>query len=230
MEARGCRQLAIAAVALTLGFVAVFGLTLVGGGNSTVDAATPARVAVASDVQVAGGGAPAVRSKVKAVLPHDKLPPELAAAISEMVSPAYGCTNTALGSSVVSASHCRQPGFTNDGDIAWTGPQPDWVDPARIAIGATVYSIGYPQANPGAQQFALSNLGTRTIMIGQTPQLVLMTVGDGVPCTRGASGMVAWVTIDGEMLPIGPMSVFSTDPAVTGLPAGQYVCGFAIGD
>ena len=59
-------------------------------------------------------------------------------------------------------------------------------------------------------------------------QRVLMALGDGTPCTGGASGMIAWVTINNEARPVGPLSVYSIDPAVTSLPAGQYVCGFAI--
>lgn len=61
-----------------------------------------------------------------------------------------------------------------------------------------------------------------------TPTTVLMTLGDGQPCTPGSSGMVGWVAIDGVAQPVGPLSVYSINPAVTGLPAGQYVCGFAI--
>jgi hypothetical protein len=219
---------AVLAVALIDGGVGLTGRDL-RGSTARAEAADLGVAAVsAGELQSADAAAPAARSKVRAVLPSSKLPPELAATISAMVSPADGCTNTVLGSSVVSAAHCRQPGFSTDGDIAWTGPAPLWADPSRIPIGATLYAVGYPQAAPGPQEFTLSNLGSRTIMIEQRPQLVLMTVGDGVPCTQGASGMVGWVTLDGEMLPIGPLSVFSTEPAITGLPAGQYVCGFAI--
>jgi hypothetical protein len=199
------------------------------GGPADAGAAGPdVRVASADGTRSAEAGAPAERSRVRVVVPSSKLPPELATTIAAMVSTSNGCTNTDIGSSVVSAAHCGQPGFSTDGDVAWTGPQPEWADSARIPIGATLYAIGYPQAAPGAQQFTLSNLGSRTITIDQHPQLVLMTMGDGVACTQGASGMVAWVTLDGEMVPIGPLSVFATDPAITGLPVGQYVCGFAI--
>jgi hypothetical protein len=172
--------------------------------------------------------APAVRSRVRATLPAIKVPPEVVAAIGPMVSAVSGCTQTLLGDTTVTAAHCHQPSFTVEGDVAWKGPRPVWVDPTIIPIGATIYSIGYPAAEPGPQVFTLSNLGPRTIPFGLTPLRVLMGVGDGVPCTTGSSGMIAWVTIDNEMVPIGPMSVYSVDPAVTGLPKGQYVCGFAI--
>jgi hypothetical protein len=178
--------------------------------------------------QSADARAPAVRSRVRATLPAGEVPPDVVAAIGPMVSTARGCTQTVLGDTTVTAAHCHQPTFSVEGDVAWKGPRPVWVDPAIIPIGATIYSIGYPVAEVGPQVFALSNLGPRTITFELQPLRVLMGVGDGVPCTAGASGMIAWVTIDNRMVPIGPMSVYSVDPAVTGLPKGQYVCGFAI--
>ena len=55
-----------------------------------------------------------------------------------------------------------------------------------------------------------------------------MTVGEGDPCTSGASGTVGWVTVDGVARPVGVLAVFSVDPEVTSLPVGQFVCGFAL--
>lgn len=88
---------------------------------------------------------------------------------------------------------------------------------------------GYPataHGNPVA--YALAALDPRTVTLGDGRQRVLMALGDGTPCTGGASGMIAWVTIDNEAWPVGPLSVYATNPATTSLPAGQYVCGFAI--
>ena len=178
--------------------------------------------------QSADAQAPAVRSRVRATLPARKVPPDVVAAIGPMVSTVRGCTQTVLGDTTVTAAHCHEPSFTVEGDVAWQGPRPVWVDPAIVPIGATIYSIGYPVAEPGPQVFTMSNLGPRTITLELKPLRVLMGVGDGVPCSAGASGMIAWVTIENQMVPIGPMSVYSVDPAVTGLPKGQYVCGFAI--
>lgn len=219
---------AIIRAAFVTAAIGLGGQTIAVGG--AVAGARPAALVTLSVDNIAAGDAlaPAIRSKVRAAIPAATLPPELAAEISAMVSSVGGCTNTLIGESVVGATHCRQGGFNHDGDIAWTGAQPQWVDPALIPIGATIYGIGYPRATPGPQVFTLSNLGSRTITLELRPQMVLMAVGDGVPCTTGASGMVAWVTIDGEMLPVGPLSVYSIDPAITGLPQGQYVCGFAL--
>jgi hypothetical protein len=191
--------------------------------TSVVDMAAP------GVIEAAEAHTPAARSAVRTAVPTTKMPPELVATIRPTVSPVEGCTHTTLGETTVTAAHCRHAGFSVEGDIAWTGPRPEWADPSEIPIGATLYSVGYPEATPGAQDFTLSNLGERTVTVGRQPVRVLMGVGDGVPCSYGSSGMIAWVTIDGAMTPIGPMSVFAVDPAVTGLPRGQYVCGFAIG-
>jgi hypothetical protein len=191
----------------------------------------PAAVAQAtiesSSVTAASATAPAVRSRARVSVPTTKMPTELMLSISAQVSAVQGCTHTTIGDTVVTAAHCHQPGFTVAGDIAWSGPDPSWTDAAAIPMGATIYAVGYPQATPGAQGFSLANLGVRTITIEQQPVEVLMTEGTGVACSNGASGMIGWVTIDETMVPIGPLSVFAVDPAITGLPAGQFVCGFA---
>ena len=102
------------------------------------------------------------------------------------------------------------------------------MNPASIPRGATLYGVGYPAVTGRAPVgYTLAVLGTRTVVVGNTTVVVLMTVGDGIPCSSGASGTVAWTTIDNVRQPVGTMSVYSIDPAVTGLPAGQYVCGFA---
>lgn len=183
---------------------------------------------VTSDLGVAEAGRPATRSPVRPVLTDEKLPADLSATIEAMVTTDRGCTLTRVGDTMITAAHCHPYGFTVEGDIAWDGAEPAWVAPALIPIGATIYAVGYPQASPGPQTFTLANLGLHTVTVEGASVEVLMAVGDGVPCTTGSSGMVAWVTVDNEMVPIGPMSVYSVDPAVTGLPAGQYVCGFAV--
>jgi hypothetical protein len=91
-----------------------------------------------------------------------------------------------------------------------------------------VWAVGFPGLH-GRTTFALAVLQVQQVGTFGAPVAVLMTMGEGVACTQGASGMIGWVTINGTARPIGPLSVFSTDPAVTALPAGQYVCGFAIG-
>ena len=180
------------------------------------------------DLGVADARRPAMRSPVKAVLTTNDLPAELSATIGESVTTIGGCTLTRVDETMITAAHCHPFGFTVEGDIAWSGAAPVWVDPASIPVGSTVYGVGYPQATSGPQTYTLTYLGLRTVRVEGAPVDVLMAVGDGVPCTVGSSGMIAWVTVDNEMEPIGPMSVYSVDPAVTGLPAGQYVCGFAI--
>lgn len=141
-----------------------------------------------------------------------------------------GCTRTRIGPTVIAAAHCGTPaGWQRAGDIAWTGPPVDWADPAAIPRGATLWAVGYPataHGNPVA--YTLAALDPRTVTLNGAQQRVLMALGDGTPCTGGASGMIAWVTIDNEAWPVGPLSVYATNPATTSLPAGQYVCGFAI--
>ena len=146
-----------------------------------------------------------------------------------------GCTRTRIGPTVVAATHCGRStnddigAWSTNGDIAWTGPPVDWADPAAIPYGATLWAVGYPataHGNPVA--YTLAALDPRTVTLNGAQQRVLMALGDGTPCTGGASGMIAWVTIDNEAWPVGPLSVYATNPATTSLPAGQYVCGFAI--
>jgi hypothetical protein len=182
---------------------------------------------VTSGVGAAEAGRPATRSPVDAVLTEQKVPADLSATIGALVTTSSGCTVTLVADTMITAAHCHPFGFTVEGDIAWDGAEPVWLDPALIPIGATIYAVGYPSASPGPQTFTLSNLGLHTVTVEGASVVVLMAVGDGVPCTTGSSGMIAWVTFDNEMVPIGPMSVYSVDPAVTGLPEGQYVCGFA---
>lgn len=188
----------------------------------TIDATAPS-----DGITAASATTPAVRSRVRVTPPSTRMPSELVDTISAQVSAVSGCTHTLVGDTVVTAAHCNQPGFTVSGDIAWQGPDPTFADAASIPNGSTVYAVGYPQATPGAQSFSLSSLGLRTVTVNHKPVEVLMTEGTGVPCSYGASGMIGWVTIADQMVPIGPMSVFSVDPAITGLPAGQFVCGFA---
>lgn len=141
---------------------------------------------------------------------------------------ADGCTYTRIDTATITATHCRPNGYSHDGDIATTAPV-HWANPTTIAPGTPVYAIGYPAQQYGQRiTYTLTALTARTVTVYGTPQLVLMTKGAGIPCTAGASGMIAWALIDGTYQPIGPMSVYSTDPTVTGLPAGEYVCGFAI--
>ena len=170
----------------------------------------------------------ATRRAVKPSLTANRLPVEVSDTISGMVTAVGGCTRTQVGDSIVTAAHCHPSGFAVDGDVAWDGAKPEWVDPSRIAAGATIYAVGYPRASPGPQAFTLTTLGIRTVPMEGRSIDVLMAFGDGVPCTPGSSGMIAWVTLDNLMVPIGPMSVYSIDPAITGLPRGQYVCGFAV--
>jgi hypothetical protein len=138
-----------------------------------------------------------------------------------------GCTRTRIAAATVAATHCGAPaGWQVDGDTATSGPVA-WA-PAPPP-GATIYAIGYPaDAHGEPVYYTLTALKPRIVGTFAWPQLVLMAKGAGAPCTSGASGMVAWVLVDGALAPIGPLSVYSTDPAVTSLPAGQYVCGFAI--
>ena len=137
------------------------------------------------------------------------------------------CTYTRIGAATVAATHCGAPtGWQLDGDIATSGPVA-WapVPPS----GTTIYAIGYPyDAHGQPVYYTLTALKPRIVNTFAWPQLVLMAKGDGHPCSSGASGMVAWTLVDGVLAPIGPLSVGATDPAVTSLPAGQYVCGFAI--
>lgn len=142
---------------------------------------------------------------------------------------ADGCTYTRIDATVVTARHClpwnaHEHGWNTSGDRAWSGPEPDWVTPAR---GATVYGVGYPHAT-GRTVFALTVLHTTTVPVAGRQVPVLMTVGEGDPCTSGASGTVGWTTVDDVARPVGVLAVYSVDPEVTSLPAGQYVCGFAL--
>lgn len=197
------------------------------GDLDTTAAATIDAAGASGTITAASATTPAERSRVRVTLPSTKMPPELIDSISANVSAVSGCTHTLLGDTVVTAAHCKQPGFTVSGDIAWKGPDPTFAEASTIPNGSTIYAVGYPQATPGAQSFSLSSLGVRTVTVDHQPVEVLMTEGSGTACSYGASGMIGWVTINGEMVPIGPLSVFATDPAITGLPAGQYVCGFA---
>jgi hypothetical protein len=142
-----------------------------------------------------------------------------------------GCTYTRIGGSVITAAHCGVPaGWQRDGDIAWSGPAVDWANPDVIPRGATLWAVGYPAARHGAAVvFTLAVVGVMNVPLGSGTQLTLMSLGDGIPCTPGSSGMIAWVSIDNEARPVGPLSVYSVDPKITSLPVGQYVCSFAIG-
>lgn len=144
---------------------------------------------VTSDLGAAEAGQPATRSPVEAVLTDEKLPADLSATIEALVTTASGCTLTRVGDTMITAAHCHPFGFTVEGDIAWDGAEPVWLDPALIPIGATVYAVGYPQASPGPQTFTLANLGLHTVTVEDVPVEVLMAVGDGVPCTSGSSGI-----------------------------------------
>jgi hypothetical protein len=197
--------------------------------TSTVSAAPPSTPQLtANDSGYAQGGLPATRRPVKPSVTVNGLPIDVSFAIRGMATAVDGCTHTVVGSSIITAAHCHPAGFSTEGDIAWEGAKPVWVDPALISAGATIYAVGYPRANPGPQSFALTTLGIRSVPMEGKSIEVLMAFGEGVPCTPGSSGMIAWVTLDNQMVPIGPMSVYSTNPAITGLPAGQYVCGFAV--
>ena len=137
-----------------------------------------------------------------------------------------------IGDAEVTASHCLnggyRDGFLFDGDVATTAAV-DWVDVGSVPVGSTVWAIGYPfSLRPDRVEYTLSALHTQVVEVYGVPQLVLMTKGSGTPCLSGASGMIAWASVDGLLQPIGPLSVGSIDPQVTGLPAGQFVCGFAI--
>lgn len=137
-----------------------------------------------------------------------------------------GCTYTRLREITVTAAHCTNGGWQYAGDIATRGGLVDWADPAEIGSGAVLWAVGYPAGR--RVEFTLTAIGSRVVNTFHNPQLVLMAKGVGVPCTSGASGMVAWTYLDGVLSPVGPMSVYSIDPAVTGLPAGDFVCGFAV--
>lgn len=176
----------------------------------------------------AQGGQPATRRSVRPAVPADSLPGALSAAIGEMVKSVNGCTQTVVGSTTVTAAHCHPAGFRVEGDVAWSGPRPVWTDPAVLAVGSTIYAVGYPIAAPGPQSFALTALGIQRVSMEGRSIEVMMAFGNGVPCTPGASGMIGWVTLNNQMVPIGPLSVYSTNPAITGLPVDQYVCGFAV--
>jgi len=155
---------------------------------------------------------------------------------------------------VLTARHClpwnaQQLGWNLSGDRAWHGPEPLWALSAENmprnmpAAGATVYGVGYPHAGCviGADNicaentplprtvFALTVLHATVVPVAGRQVPVLMTVGEGAACSSGASGMVGWWTDEhGTARPVGTLAVYSVDPAVTGLPAGQFVCGFAL--
>ena len=172
--------------------------------------------------------APAVRGQVQLPTPPAPLPADDYTDLRAITWTDGRCTVTQIGPTIVTATHCLNgaTGWQTDGDIAWQGPPVDWVTASR---GATLYGIGYPAATGRTPvAYALAALDPRTVTIGNTQQTVLMALGDGTPCTAGASGMVAWATVNDVRRPVGVMSVYSTNPDVTSLPAGQYVCGFAI--
>lgn len=174
--------------------------------------------------------APAERGAVALPIPPAPMPADEYADLLTITWTDGRCTVTRIEATTVTAAHCLNgaTGWTVDGDRAWQGPPVAWVNPASIPRGATLYGVGYPAVTGRAPVgYTLAALGTRTVVVGNTTVVVLMTVGDGVPCSQGASGFVAWTTIDNVRRPVGTMSVYSIDPAVTGLPAGQYVCGFA---
>lgn len=176
--------------------------------------------------------APAERRPVVVPAPPAPMPADEYAALLAISSTDGRCTRTTIGSTVATAAHClnRLDGWQVDGDRAWQGPAPDWVAPAAIPRGATLYAAGFPAATGRTSVgYTLAVLGTRTVTIGFTDQLVMMAVGEGIGCTPGTSGMMAWTTVDGQRRPVGTMSVYSIDPRVTGLPDGQFVCGFAVG-
>lgn len=178
----------------------------------------------------AGNSAPAERGRVTPPPIPDAMPAELVAELTSHTITGVSCTRTRVGSTVVTASHCVPASqWTFAGDTATQGPAIDWLPVEQIPRGATIYAVGYPVGAPGAQPFALAALGISTVHTFPRPQRVLMAVGFGpVPCGVGASGMVGWTMATGEQRPIGTLSVYSTDPAVTGLPAGFFVCGFAV--
>lgn len=173
--------------------------------------------------------APAERGRVQLPAPPEAMP---ATEYDDLFALSWTdgrCTRTTIGPTTVTAAHCvdNKTGWSIDGDRAWLGPEPDWA--VNVPRGATITAVGYPAATgrtPVAYTLAALDPQTVTIVTGSFP--VLMTLGEGIPCTSGDSGMMGWVTVDNVRRPVGPMSVFSIDPAVTGLPAGQYVCGFAI--
>jgi len=179
----------------------------------------------------ATASAPAQRGPVALPTPPAPIPATELADLLELTWTDGRCTVTQIGPTVVTAAHCLNgaAGWTVSGDIAWQGPPVAWVDPALIPRGATLYGIGYPAKTGRAPvAYDLAALTRKTVRVGNGYVPVLMAVGEGVPCSQGASGFVAWVTIGGVAWPVGTMSVYATDPNVTSLPAGQYVCGFAI--
>lgn len=163
-----------------------------------------------------------------ATRPAERLNPPLAPTDWASID-AWGahCTYTRIGTSTVTATHCGPPAdWQIDGDIATSGPVAWAPVPAP---GTTIHAIGYPyDAHGKPVYYTLTALQPRIVNTFAWPQLVLMAKGAGHPCSSGASGMVGWVLIDGTLAPIGPLSVGSVDPAVTGLPVGEFVCGFAI--
>lgn len=174
--------------------------------------------------------APPVRGKV--VLPSPPAPPP-SDTLALLDVWHNGCTYSRIGTTTVTATHCltNRTGWSIDGERAWRyGPEPEWADPALIPRGATIWAIGYPLVGTVKPRttFALAALQPQVVYTHPQPTTVLMTLGTGQPCTPGASGMVGWVSIEGVPMPVGPLSVYSINPAVTGLPVGQYVCGFAI--
>lgn len=188
-------------------------------------------LAILAAFSPAGAHAPAQRGPVQLPTPPTPLPTDDYTALLVDTWTDGRCTATRIGPTTVTAAHCLNgaTGWTVAGDIAWQGPPVAWADLAQIPRGATLYGIGYPAITGRTPvAYALAALGTRTVTVGRDTVPVLMALGEGTPCTAGASGTVAWVTIDGQPRPVGTLSVYSTDPAVTSLPQGQYVCGFAI--
>ena len=170
---------------------------------------------------------PAQRGQARPVPPTEQPAP---ADLDVIDAWSDGCTYTRIATTLLTARHClpwnaTALGWNVSGDRAWHGPEPAW---ATAPPGATVYGVGYPHAT-GRTVFALAALHATVVPVAGRQVPVLMTVGEGAACSSGASGMVGWWTDDtGTARPVGVLAVYSVDPAVTGLPAGQFVCGFAL--
>ncbi len=180
-----------------------------------------------SSATASPGLLPAIRLGVSTVLPpRESLDSNVADTLAAASVRTPGCTATWIRTSLVTATHCF-PGseYSSTGDIAIAGAAVEWADPEVIPDGAQVFMIAFPRSAPGPQNFVLASLGLHVLQNGQT---VLMAVGSGTPCGPGSSGAVGWLTVDNVLTPIGPLSVYSVDPKVTGLPSGQFVCGFAV--
>ena len=178
---------------------------------------------------------PAVRLHTPRPTPPTNMPPaDLVAELTALttVSP-QGCTLTVIDGTEITATHCIVGpyvggGWTLDGDIATRGPLVHWADPTTIPVGATVIAIARPHPAGTPVVLALTSLGVQTVPFAGGWQRMLMTVGNGAFCADGSSGSVGWTMIDGRLTPVGTLSAGTADPAVTGLPAGLFVCGFAL--